>query len=505
MLFHSPIFLLAFLPVALAGYGLVKKLGPTPGKVWLIGASMVFYASWRWEYLPLMMLSIVMNFGVAEGLYRMDGQSRRRWLLTVGIIANVLLLGYFKYKNFFLQSVSAVSGWVFDLQELALPLAISFYTFTQTAYLVDIYRDRRDRRGFLDYCLFIMFFPHLVAGPILRHWEFFPQLHKGVPKILARQIFPGLVLLLLGIAKKILFAENAAAIASPVFAAGAGQLTTFDAWLGSVAFALQVYFDFSAYSDMALGLGLLFGIRLPVNFLSPFRSTSVIDFWRHWHITLGRYLRDYVYFPLGGSRNGTVRTMLNLFATMLVSGIWHGAGWTFIIFGVFQGIALALNHLTRKIFGEPGKSPVYVVVLKWSATFLFTVLTLVYFRSTTVAQAHGVFGAMFGWHGITVPTYHEASYGMLKNLGVLFQQSSLPELGRSQILFIGFLFFWVLCLPNTFVLLKRWRPAVEKIPYSSRFSLRPTWWVAVGLGIVLFFVVKSFFIARPSEFIYFQF
>lgn len=505
MLFHAANFLFIFLPITILGYAVACRIGSFWAKMWLIGASIVFYASWRWTFVPLMAASIFFNYGVASGLKNLTNPAARKWLLTGGIIANVLLLCYFKYKNFFLQTLGAVTGMEFVLNDLALPLAISFYTFTQTAYITDVYRNPKDQRGFLDYCLFIIFFPHLVAGPILRHWEFFPQLHGGVPKVRARHIFPGLMLLLLGIAKKVVFAENASAIANPVFAAAAGQLTTFEAWMGALAFALQVYFDFSAYSDMALGLGLLFGIRLPVNFLSPFKSTSVIDFWRYWHITLGRFLRDYIYFPLGGSRSGLIRTMLNLFATMLVSGIWHGAGWTFIIFGAIQGVALAVNHAVRSIFGKPKKSSPVVVVLKWGLTFLFTLLTFVYFRSPTLEQAHALFGAMFGVHGLTMPTYHEGSYGALKALGMIFQPSNLPEIGRYQILFLGLLFFWVLCLPNTFILLRRWRPAVEKIPFKSRFVLRPTWWVAIILGIILFVILKSFFVARPSEFIYFQF
>lgn len=506
MLFHSPIFLFLFLPVTLAGYLLVKRIGPVPGKLWLIAASLVFYASWRWEFLPLLVGSVAFNFTVAEGLARWERPGARRWLLTGGIVANLILLGYFKYRNFFLENLGALTGWTFQLANLALPLAISFYTFTQIAYITDVFRRREDRRGFLDYCMFILFFPHLVAGPILRHWEFFPQLHGKLPKIYAHHIFPGLTLLLLGIGKKVFFAENAATIANAVFAVPTGAVTTFEAWMGSLAFALQVYFDFSAYSDMALGLGLLFGVRLPVNFLSPFRSTSVIDFWRHWHITLGRFLRDYIYFPLGGSRQGSMRQMLNVFATMLISGIWHGAGWTFVIFGICHGVALAVNHATRKKFGPPNAANPMAVVTKWAATFLFTILTFVYFRSLSLGQSHGLFAAMFGFHGISVPAYHEASYGaVLRPLGIHFLPTELPEFGRFQMLFLTFLMAWVICLPNSMVVLKRWRPAVDKVPYASRFQLRPVWWVAVALGIIAFFIFKSFFGAKPSEFIYFQF
>lgn len=329
MLFHTPYFLFVFLPLAVAGYLVTKRIGALWGKLWLIGVSMTFYATWRWEYLPLLMASILFNFGLAGGIHRVVRPVGRSALLTLGILANIALLGYFKYKNFFLENLGAVTGWNFQFQEVALPLAISFYTFTQIAYLTDVYRQKNNHRGLLDYCMFIMFFPHLVAGPILRHWEFFPQIRHGLPRIFTRHFFPGLVLLILGIAKKIFFAESAAEMANSVFQVPPGSLTFFEAWMGSLAFGLQVYFDFSGYSDMALGLGLFFGIRLPVNFLSPYKATSIIDFWGGWHLTLGRFLRDYIYMPLNRilrervklpltkSNSTLARAIMGVFATMI--------------------------------------------------------------------------------------------------------------------------------------------------------------------------------------------
>jgi alginate O-acetyltransferase complex protein AlgI len=518
MLFHAANFLFLFLPLALAGYVLAKRIGPVWGKLWVIGASVVFYASWRVEFVPLMAFSIVFNYLVAEGLFRMKPASPRGLLLTFGVLVNVGLLGYFKYRGFFLENLGAVTGWTFAQENVALPLAISFYTFTQIAYTTDVYRKPDKRRSVLDYCMFIMFFPHLVAGPILRHWEFFPQIRHGLPKILTRQFFPGIMLLFLGIGKKIIFAETAAAVSDPIFNSPPGTITLFEAWAGAVAFAMQVYYDFSAYSDMALGLGLLFGIRLPVNFLSPFKATNIIDFWSGWHITLGRFLRDYIYIPLSRimrdhwkmpfdrANSSLVRGMLSIFATMIVSGVWHGAGWPFILFGFWNGIGLAMNHASRKFIGTPKNEKKPVIAFKWIITFVFILFTFVYFRSPSVAKAHSILGAMFGGAGHSAPAYHSSTYAeALGKIGVKFVETALPEIGRTEILWLGFLLAWALIMPNTFVLLRRWRPSTDKITDKSRFSLRPTWWVAVGLGIVLFVILKSFFVARPSEFIYFQF
>ncbi len=518
MLFHAPNFLFVFLPLTLLGYVLAKRVGDVWGKLWLLSASAVFYASWRIEFVPLIAFSIAFNYGIAEALHRMKPPSPRGLVLTLGVLVNVGLLGYFKYKNFFLESLGSLTGQSFALADVALPLAISFYTFTQIAYTTDVYRKPENRRSLLDYGMFILFFPHLVAGPILRHWEFFPQIRNGLPKIFARQVFPGLTLLILGIGKKIVFAETAAGISDPIFNSPVGEITFFEAWAGAIAFAMQVYFDFSAYSDMALGLGLLFGIRLPVNFLSPYQTTNIVDFWSCWHITLGRFLRDYIYIPfsrimrdhaqlpLSKPNNSLVRAMLAILATMLVSGIWHGAGWTFILFGFWNGVALALLHFVRKFFGPPQSRFAPVVAGKWTLNFVFLLFTFVYFRSPNLEKAHSILGAMFGWAGLSAPAYHAFAYAdTLGRLGVTFVQTTLPEVGRTEVLWLVFLLAWVLIMPNTFVLLRCWRPSTDKITDTSRFRLRPTWWVAIGLGIVMFVILKSFFVARPSEFIYFQF
>lgn len=518
MLFHTPYFLFVFLPLALAGYIATKRIGALWGKLWLIAVSMAFYATWRWEYLPLLMVSMTFNFLLAGAIHRVVKPSGRSALLTGGVLANVALLGYFKYKNFFLENLGVVTGWNFQLNEVALPLAISFYTFTQIAYLTDVYRQRDNHRGPLDYCMFIMFFPHLVAGPILRHWEFFPQIRHGLPRIFTRHFFPGLVLLILGIAKKVIFAESAAEMANAVYAVPPENLTFFEAWMGSLAFGLQVYFDFSGYSDMALGLGLFFGIRLPVNFLSPYKATSIIDFWSGWHLTLGRFLRDYIYmpvnrilrehikFPLTKSNSTLMRAILGVFATMIVSGIWHGAGWTFIVFGLCHGAALAVNHTFRKFFGAPKNRTFAVITGKWALTFVFNLLTWVYFRSTTIHGANSMIQVMLGANGLSLPVHHEGSYGAwLKPLGVTFLQSGVVEIGRFEILWIFFLLAWTVALPNTYELLRKWRPSTEKIASTTRFEFRPTWWLAFFLGVIFFWIVKSFFIAKPSEFVYFQF
>ena len=504
MLFHSLPFLFAFLPLALGGYWICKKQSETAAKVWLILASVFFYGSWRPQDALLFSASLLFNYAVAEGLHRSARTTQRRLLLLCGVLVNVGVLAYFKYRNFFLESLGALTGWEMSLGALLLPLAISFFTFTQTAYLVDVYRSPGLHQSFLNFALFIFFFPHLIAGPILRHWEFLPQIAKRLPRITFREVYPGLTLLVLGVAKKVFFADAVAPMADAVFNAPAASVTTLEAWMGTLAFSLQIYFDFSAYSDMALGLGLLFGFRFPINFASPYQATSIIDFWRRWHITLARFLRDYIYIPLGGNRHGAGRHVANVFATMLISGLWHGAGWTFLAWGAWHGLALILNHAARRWI-PPVTANWFLTTCKWAITFGVVTLSWVYFRSATLSGAHQLFATMFGVHGISLPSYHEAAYGAHLRPWVQFMPSDLLEIGRNQILLLLSLLVWVVAVPNTLNLLRRWRPACEPYPEASRWRLTPTPIVAFALGCLAFFAVKRLFVAQPAEFIYFQF
>ena len=351
MLFNSYTFLLAFLPVALVGFALLRRHGMARASIaWLVLASFVFYGWWNPVYVALLALTIIVNFS-----RRNARQSKP--LLYLGVAFNLGLLGYYKYLGFFASIADAVAGTGFGAIQVALPLAISFFTFQQIAYLVDAERGLAAEPDFLNYCLFVTFFPQLIAGPIVHHGEMMGQFRETAKRRLKDiDIAVGLTLLAAGLFKKVVVADNLAYYASPVFhAADAGQALGFArAWAGTLAYSLQIYFDFSGYSDMAVGMARLFGIRLPVNFFSPYRAGNIIEFWRRWHMTLSRFLRDYLYLSLGGNRKGPARRYLNLLATMVLGGLWHGAGWTFVAWGLLHGLYLAANHLWRAAFPKLG-------------------------------------------------------------------------------------------------------------------------------------------------------
>src|SRR3984885_3576772 len=344
MLFSSYTFLFQFLPAVVLAFAAARRHSPRAGILVLAGASLFFYGAWRPVYLLLLLASIAANFSL--GLL-MEDPRRRRAIGMLGVALNLALLGYFKYTDFIFGSIHALSGVPLPSLDIVLPLGISFFTFQQIAYLVDVMRGARVERDIVSYTLFVSFFPHLIAGPLVHHAEMIPQFKRarsGRSSVLAAR---GLAIFAAGLFKKVVIADNLAQFVSPVFAhldAGGGVTTPW-AWLATLAYTLQIYFHFSRHFDMAIGLALLFGIRLPVNFRSPYQALSIVEFWRRWHITLSRFLRDYLYIPLGGNRLGEQRRYLNLMVTMLLGGLWHGAGWTFLIWGGLHGVYLCVNHL----------------------------------------------------------------------------------------------------------------------------------------------------------------
>ena len=343
MLFNSNTFLFLFLPVVLAGFFAIGRFHREAAALWLFAASVAFYGMWNAAYIALLIGSIVFNYTVGVNLSRLvaDGRAARaRWLIRGGVAGNLLLLGYYKYANFFVDSAAALTGADWQIATIVLPIGISFYTFTQIAFLVDCYRGEVRETNPIHYGLFVTYFPHLIAGPVLHHKEMMPQFAQAKTYRPDWEcIAVGTTIFAIGLFKKVVIADGIGPFAAPIFnAAAAGQpLTMLEAWGGALAFSFQLYFDFSAYSDMAIGLSKLFGVRLPLNFDSPYKATSIIDFWRRWHMTLSRFLRDYLYIPLGGSRCGTMRTYINLLATMVIGGLWHGAGWTFVVWGALHG------------------------------------------------------------------------------------------------------------------------------------------------------------------------
>ncbi|HQT27478.1 MAG TPA: MBOAT family O-acyltransferase, partial [Burkholderiales bacterium] len=355
--------------------------------IWLGLCSLFFYGYWNFAYVPLLLLSICANY--AFGF--MIGKGKR--MLIPGLLFNLALLGYYKYAHFFLSNIDRLAGFDWQIGRIVLPLGISFFTFTQIAYLMDVKRGEAREYSFSHYLLFVTYFPHLIAGPILHHKEMMPQFEKGKGPSF-EDFSVGMTIFFVGLFKKVLLADGISVYVAPVFGAHASGIepTFVDAWFGALAYTFQLYFDFSAYSDMAVGISRLFGITLPVNFYSPYQAVNIVEFWRRWHMTLSRFLRDYLYIPLGGNRKGKARRYLNLMVTMLLGGLWHGAGWTFVIWGGLHGFYLVLNHgwhalkerMSLPSFGFFGK--VFGVAL----TFLAVVAGWVFFRAANLASAFSV-------------------------------------------------------------------------------------------------------------------
>ncbi|MBE6380863.1 MAG: MBOAT family protein [Lentisphaerae bacterium] len=382
MLFCSYIFVLAFLPLTVLGYFLLNKFNTTAGRCYLLAASLFFYGYFNVSYLFLLLGSLLINYCIGAVLTHW----RKRWLLLTGYLINLLILGYCKYYDFFVGNINDLFGTDWVLLNMMLPLGISFFTFQQISYLSDVYYQvLEEKYSPLTYSLFVTFFPQLVAGPIVLANEMMPQFAKKENhSVNYHNLSCGIFIFALGLAKKMLLADNTAPIADAVFYMSDPGVA--DSLIGSLAYCLQIYFDFSGYCDMAIGIGLMFNIVLPVNFLAPYRSGNIQEFWRTWHITLGRFLGQFVYRPLGGSRNGKVRTYLNLGITFLVSGLWHGANWMMILWGALHGVAIILHRIWSKElkFQMP----------KWlgvSVTFIFVWLAWIFFRAENMAQALKVF------------------------------------------------------------------------------------------------------------------
>jgi D-alanyl-lipoteichoic acid acyltransferase DltB (MBOAT superfamily) len=469
MLFHSPFFLFVFLPIVLAGFFVLGWLRwPAVAALWLALNSLLFYA---WDdplyLLPLILSSIVFNYSIGLSLV----MTPRRWALALGIIGNLGLLGTFKYLGLATETLSEI-GIPVTLTKLSLPIGISFYTFTQIAFLVDAYRGEAREYNPIHYLLFVTFFPHLIAGPILHHKEMMPQFAlRETYRARWPAIALGLSWFAAGLFKKVIFADGVAAFSDPVFAvADAGKLvTTSAAWIGAAAYSLQIYFDFSGYSDMAIGLALMFGIAFPLNFFSPYKADSLIDFWRRWHMTLSRFLRDYLYFPLGGNRKGPARRMINLMVTMLLGGLWHGASWNFVAWGGIHGLGLLINHAWRS-FGITIPWPVSRLV-----TLLVVILAWVPFKAATLSSAWSIWRSMFGVsHGDSIVDATSAGF------------------------WIASLSFISLVLPNTAQIFGR-------SPLEWRFTawrLNGFWSASVGLALGAA-IAMSF--RAPVSFLYFRF
>jgi alginate O-acetyltransferase complex protein AlgI len=394
MLFNSHSFIFLFLPAVLLGYFALGRRSHLAPVVWLTLASLVFYAFGGWQFVPLLLLSIAFNYGVGYLLIaRKPGPGTRFAVLTTGVAGDLLVLGIFKYAGFFAANLNALLSTGL-MVNIVLPVGISFYTFTQIAFLVDAYHGQVARYALPHYALFVTYFPHLIAGPILHHKDMIPQFERAETKRPdPHLILCGLIIFAIGLFKKTCLADGI----QPLVAQAFGPITpTFDqAWIGVLAYTFQLYFDFSGYSDMAIGLSLMFGIFLPLNFNSPYKATSIIDFWRRWHMTLSQFLRDYLYIPLGGNRRGRVLRYVNLMITMLLGGLWHGAAWTFVAWGALHGVYLCINHAWSH-FGPtpPPRFARLADIAGLILTFLAVVIAWVFFRAPDITTALSVLSKM---------------------------------------------------------------------------------------------------------------
>ncbi|MGA7808993.1 MBOAT family O-acyltransferase [Bradyrhizobium sp.] len=394
MLFNSTPFIFLFLPAVLLGYFAIGRLGNHAAALWLALASLVFYAFGGWQFVPLLLASIAFNYAIGWLLIaRKLRPGLRSIVLATGVGGDLLILGVFKYAGFFAANLDALFSTSFATNIL-LPVGISFYSFTQIAFLVDAYRGKVAHYAAPYYALFVSYFPHLIAGPILHHKDMIPQFERdGTARPDAHLILCGLMIFAIGMFKKTWLADGIQPFVALAF--GPAPPNFAEAWIGALAYTFQLYFDFSGYCDMAIGISLMFGIFLPLNFDSPYKAASIIDFWRRWHMTLSQFLRDYLYIPLGGNRHGTARRTLNLMVTMVLGGLWHGAAWTFVAWGTLHGAYLCINHAWNRF------CPILAPRLAWpgnlaafALTFTAVVVAWVFFRADSLSSALLILAAM---------------------------------------------------------------------------------------------------------------
>jgi D-alanyl-lipoteichoic acid acyltransferase DltB (MBOAT superfamily) len=489
MLFNSFPFTFLFLPACLILFYGLGRLERRAAAAFLALASLFFYGWWNSRYVLLLVASICGNFLLSEAIVRNKQRpAAARLLLVIAVAADLALLGYYKYVDFFVANLGILTGANLELLNIALPLGISFFTFTQIAFLVDSYRNVARERDFVHYLLFITYFPHLIAGPILHHAEMMPQFGKSTTyRFHPERLAAGTTLFILGLAKKVICADGISPVARTVFGAAAAgdQIDLLHAWSGALAYTMQIYFDFSAYCDMALGISIMFGIRLPLNFDSPYKAASIIDFWRRWHMTLSRFLRDYLYIPLGGSRCTPPRRYLNLMVTMLLGGLWHGAAWTYVAWGGLHGFYLVMNHGWRYVKPQGGGN-LMTHAGSVLLTFLCVVVAWVFFRAQSIQDAFGLLRGMAGLHGLNNP--------------------SAPYISNQQMLCLPLLAGVCWLLPNSYQILGSHSPALQTVPPTTgmlTWKPSPAW--AACLGMLAALCVAEMLSGAPSEFIYFQF
>ncbi|MDX2475067.1 MAG: MBOAT family O-acyltransferase [Candidatus Krumholzibacteria bacterium] len=511
MLFNSYTFLFLFLPLTLLVFWFLQdRWNSRHALGWLVVASLFYYGWWEPRYLGLILVSVAFNYSWGRLI---AGRRRSTPLLEAGILINLVALGWFKYAGFLLANYNQVAGTDFHLQTIVLPLAISFFTFQQIAYLVDIHRGESAADDVLHYLLFVTFFPQLIAGPVVQQQEMLPQ-YRASPSRGRRSeyVAVGLSFFLLGLFKKVVLADGVAVYAAPVFEAadGGARITFFEAWGGALAYAYQIYFDFSGYSDMAIGLARMFGFRLPVNFNSPYQATGIIDFWRRWHMTLSRFLKAYLYIPLGGNRRGTPRRYFNLMATMVLGGLWHGAGWNFVIWGALHGGLLVLNTMWQQVRPMIASSPArpWEKHLGSATTFVMVVMVWIFFRAETLSGAVGMLRGALGLNGLVLDERLAESLSVLKPWVVFAGEHAgyFNLYGVPWLVALSLVCWYVPNLQKIFAGMRPaldprgglWQEGVQRFPAWGQ-SVRWAWVVAV-LG-----VLAITHMSRVMEFVYYRF
>jgi len=541
MLFNSYEFIFAFLPIALAGFFLLGRVSRGLALGWIIAASIFFYAWWRPVNVLIIGPSILINYAIARSLVVLSvDKTRAQWaraLLIVGIVFNVCFLGYFKYLNFLTTAVNDLTGTTFVLERIVLPLGISFITFQKIAFLIDVQARRVQSFSFRDYCLFVLFFPQLIAGPIVHFREMMPQFHQVTCRFNKDNLAVGLTLFLFGLFKKVVLADGVAEHVTPIFdQSSAGvAIPLIQSWIAAVGFTLQIYFDFSGYTDMALGLGRCFGVRLPLNFDSPLKASSIIDFWLRWHMTLTRFLTAYIYNPLvlaltrrrfakglpgvaGGK--ASLGAFLQLIAgptllTMFISGMWHGAGYLFVAWGVLHGIYLTINHawriLVARLWTDKDRYERVMEPVGFVLTFLCVAVAMVLFRSRTAAGASELLQGMVGMNGVSLPSQ---IYDRIDSLTTLLEPlidiavgGSATELATA-VIWIGALLVIAVAAPNSLQIMSRFEPALGfKVRPLSKLGRAVIWrpalqWALATAAIVVPAVMR---LGGKAEFLYWQF
>lgn len=485
MLFNSYIFIFIFLPITLIGYYLLGRRNENNGffpKVWLVFASLIFYGHWNISYLPIIISSILVNYFVSEKILTLQKQKPKKIFFIIGLLFNLGLLGYFKYKNFFMENLNWIFNSDFNFVHIVLPLGISFFTLQQIAYLVDSYEGLTKKVDFHKYALFVSFFPQLIAGPIVHYKSIMPQFEEPEKsKVMLNNIALGIFVFIIGLGKKVLLADTFAVWANDGFN-DTEVFHFFHAWGTSLSYTFQLYFDFSGYSDMAIGLGLLFNIKLPKNFNSPFLARNIIDFWTKWHITLSQFITTYIFTPILRSmpKFSFSNSMISVFITMSIAGLWHGAAWTFVFYGALHGGVIVINHLMKK---RKIKLP------KWLAIFLtFQFINIVFtiFRAEELKTAWAIFKGMFGFSGFQFPK------GMLSNQDVISMGAELgPHMNNDENLNVLMI---IICL---------WIVFKTKNSMYLMDNFKPTKRLAISISFV--FVLSLLGLNRVSDFIYFNF